>query len=173
MEVLMRTTLPGACLLMAVVAAGPGSGESQAASQLRPVIMAQADRQASEAAISAAARSQLSPPATDTAQQQVAVGAVVDKDFTGASGTDLGEIERVVEGRSDQKTYLVISRGGFLGLFDEEFLVPVERVAMRRGRVVAPELTEAQLRELPMYGVRGREYRELGDGQTISITEQK
>ena len=39
---------------------------------------------------------------------------------------DVGEIERVVELNADKKQFLVISRGGFLVLFEMEVLEPVD-----------------------------------------------
>ena len=60
------------------------------------------------------------PPPPPT--KQMSVSALTEKDLQGAKENEIGDIERVVEANSDKKRYLVISRGGFLGLFESEVL---------------------------------------------------
>src|SRR5215204_7243424 len=79
-------------------------------------------------------------PATPT--KQMTVSALTDKDLVGARDNEVGDIERVVESNADKKQHLVISRGGFLGLFETEVLVPLENVAAQGDRIVLRNLTE-------------------------------
>ena len=77
--------------------------------------------------------------------KQMTVSALTDKDLVGARDNEVGDIERVVESNADKKQYLVISRGGFLGLFETEVLVPLENVAAQGDRIVLRNLTEEQV----------------------------
>ena len=71
-----------------------------------------------------APQSSTAQPATPT--RQMTVSDLTEKDLTGANNDEAGDIERVVESNADKKQFLVISRGGFLGLFETEVLIPVE-----------------------------------------------
>jgi sporulation protein YlmC with PRC-barrel domain len=85
----------------------------------------------------------------------------------------VGEIEGVVESTADKKQHLVISRGGFLGLFETEVLVPLDNVAAQGDRIVLRNLTEEQVKALPRYTKDDKSYRELDDSQTVSLIELK
>jgi sporulation protein YlmC with PRC-barrel domain len=105
--------------------------------------------------------------------KQMTVSALTDKDLVGARDNEVGEIERVVENTADKKRYLVISRGGFLGLFETEVMVPLENVAAQGDRIVLRNLTEEQVKGLPKYTTDDKTYRELDDAETVSLSEQK
>ncbi len=64
-----------------------------------------------------------------------------DKDLVGANSGELGDIERIVESKADKKRFLVVSRGGFLGLFETDVLVPLDNVAVRGDQVSSVRLT--------------------------------
>ena len=78
--------------------------------------------------------------------RQMTVSALTDKDLTGARDNEVGDIERIVESNADKKQYLVISRGGFLGLFETEVMIPLENVAAQGDRIVLRNLTEEQVK---------------------------
>ena len=105
--------------------------------------------------------------------RQMTVSALTDKDLVGARDNEVGDIDRVVESNADKKQYLVISRGGFLGLFETEVLVPLENVAAQGDRIVLRNLTEEQVKALPKYTTDDKAYRELDSSQTISLSELK
>ena len=105
--------------------------------------------------------------------KQMTVSDLTDKDLVGARDNEVGEIERVVESTADKKQHLVISRGGFLGLFETEVLVPLENVAAQGDRIVLRNLTEEQVKALPKYTTDDKTYRELDGSQTVSLSEQK
>jgi len=46
----------------------------------------------------------------------MSVDTLKDKDLMGASSDELGDIDSVVERNADKKQFLVVGRGGFLGL---------------------------------------------------------
>lgn len=111
------------------------------------------------------------PPPPPT--KQMTVSALTEKDLEGAKENEVGDIERVVEATSDKKQYLVISRGGFLGLFESEVLVPVENVGVQGDRIVLRNMTEEQIKALPKFDNDDKAYRELESSTTISLTEIK
>jgi hypothetical protein len=118
-------------------------------------------------------------PATD---QPVVTGAVnptgltvsrvTDMDLYNPQNEQLGEVERVVQGR-DGKQYLVIGRGGFLGLGERHVAIPTERVAMRGDRLVIQGMTNDQIKAMPTFDRNDRAFRELEDNQAVQITAMR
>ena len=74
---------------------------------------------------------------------------------------------------SDKKQFLVISRGGFLGLFETDVAIPLKNVAVRGDQVVAQNLTEEQLKALPKFENDNNAYWVLEDNQNLALTELK
>jgi sporulation protein YlmC with PRC-barrel domain len=111
------------------------------------------------------------PPPPPT--KQISVSALTEKDLESPKENEVGDIERVVEANSDKKQYLVISRGGFLGLFESEVLVPLENVAAQGDRIVLRNVTEEQIKAYPKFDNDDKAYRELEGSTTISLTEMK
>jgi hypothetical protein len=105
--------------------------------------------------------------------RQVMVSALTDKDLKGSNDTELGDIERVVENATDKKTYLVVSRGGFLGLFEKEYLVSVDRITLSGNTEVTTNLTPTQLESSAPFTEDSATYRSLGDTQTVAIPEKR
>lgn len=99
------------------------------------------------------------------------VTALADKDLEGGNSNEVGDIERIVEANTDKKRYLVISRGGFLGLFETEVLVPLENVAAQGDRIVLRNMTEEQIKTLPAFDKGG--YRDLESSETLTLAETK
>src|SRR5215218_3947578 len=122
---------------------------------------------------SGAQPSATAPAQPATPMRQMTVSALTDKDLVGARDNEVGDIERVVESNADKKQYLVISRGGFLGLFETEIVVPLENVAAQGDRIVLRNLTEEQTKALPKYTTDDKAYRELDSSQTVSLSEVK
>ena len=87
-----------------------------------------------------------------------------------ADGEDLGDIVRVVERAPDHKIYLVVRRGGFLGLFGTEHLVPAERVAVHKDGVVTADMTHSQLERGPTLDPDS--YRPVDDSRPVDITQK-
>ena len=116
---------------------------------------------------------EVAPAQPTTPMKQMTVSALTDKDLVGARDNEVGDIERVVESNADKKQHLVISRGGFLGLFETEVLVPLENVAAQGDRIVLRNLTEEQVKALPKYTTDDKAYRELDSSQTVSLSEVK
>ncbi|ANK82363.1 MAG: hypothetical protein TEF_17360 [Rhizobiales bacterium NRL2] len=77
---------------------------------------------------------------------------VVGMDVYSSRGDEVGEIERVLRDENGQIDEVVVEFGGFLGLGDEEVVVPQDRMRMEPGndRVIV-EMTEEELEQLPEY----------------------
>ncbi len=101
------------------------------------------------------------------------VAALKEKDLVGANSGELGDIDSVVESNADKKRFLIIGRGGFLGLFETDVAIPLENVAVRGDQVVAQNLTEDQLKALPKFENDNNAYRVLDDSQSLPLTELK
>lgn len=111
------------------------------------------------------------PPPAAAPTRQMTVTALADKDLEGGNSNEVGDIERIVEANTDKKRYLVISRGGFLGLFETEVLVPLENVAAQGDRIVLRNMTEEQIKTLPAFDKGG--YRDLESSETLTLAETK
>jgi sporulation protein YlmC with PRC-barrel domain len=101
--------------------------------------------------------------------KQMTVSALTDKDLVGAKDNEVGDIERVVESNADKKQHLVISRGGFLGLFETEVLVPLDKVAAQGDRIVLRNMTPEQIKTLPAFDKAG--FRELESSATVTLAQ--
>jgi hypothetical protein len=113
------------------------------------------------------------PTAAPTPTRQLTVSALTDKDLKGQNDADLGDIERVVESSTDKKAYIVVSRGGVLGFFETEYLVPLNEIAVSGDRVIAKNMTQAQLETgAKKLADDAGAYRSLDGTQTVSIPEQ-
>jgi hypothetical protein len=103
----------------------------------------------------------------------MSVDTLKDKDLMGASSDELGDIDSVVERNADKKQFLVVGRGGFLGLFETDVAIPLENVAVRGDQVVAQNLTKEQLKALPKFENDNNAYRVLDDDQSVTLAELK
>jgi sporulation protein YlmC with PRC-barrel domain len=112
-------------------------------------------------AVSGAAR----PPGP---MMQITVSALTNKDLQRTSGDEIGDIERVVESVADGRQYIVVSSGGFLGLFDTEIVIPLENVTAQGNHILLQSMSHDQLKSLPKYDNSGNTYRELETGQESS-----
>ncbi len=84
-----------------------------------------------------------------------------------ARGERMGDVEEVLTG-ADNKAYIVVSHGGFLGLGQKQVALPAEQIAMRGDRLIADTLTDEQIRALPEFK-QNATYKEMDDNQTASL----
>jgi sporulation protein YlmC with PRC-barrel domain len=101
------------------------------------------------------------------------VSDLTEKDLTGSNNDEVGDIARVVESNADKKQHLVISRGGFLGLFETEVMIPLENVAAKGDQIVLRNVSEEQLKTFPKFDSNDTAYRRLEDNQSITLTDEK
>jgi hypothetical protein len=122
---------------------------------------------ATTAATPAAAVSAAAAPGQP--RRQVTASTLTEKDLVGANGDELGAIARIVENKDEKKRYVIVSRGGILGMFEHEYAIPLDRIAFKKDRVVARDITEKQLEAMAF--TDGSKYRTLESSQAIEIVE--
>lgn len=77
---------------------------------------------------------------------------LIGRTVVGAAGEEIGEIEDVVIGRTDQNLYAVLSVGGFLGIGARDVAVPFERLVIGPDdRLMLQGILDDQLADLPAY----------------------
>jgi hypothetical protein len=77
------------------------------------------------------------------------VGDLVGRNVATESGEDVGNIDYI--GVRGQTLVAIIGVGGFLGIGENNVAVPVEKLIMRRTELVVPQITQAQLENMPEY----------------------
>ncbi|GJE04295.1 PRC-barrel domain-containing protein [Methylobacterium isbiliense] len=87
------------------------------------------------------------------------VSDLLRKDIYNVQGQQLGDIERVLVG-VDDKMYVVIGHGGFLGLGEKQILLPFDRIKVRDGRLTVSGLTDEQIKAIPEFDRNVRGYRD-------------
>jgi len=111
------------------------------------------------------------PPAGAT--HQLAVKALEDMDLVGPDGKKIADVEGVVENNADKKQFVVIERGGFLGIGAKEIAIPIENVAVQSDKVMLRNMDVAQLDGMPEYKNENNAFRELDDAQQVTLARQE
>jgi ribosomal 30S subunit maturation factor RimM len=78
-------------------------------------------------------------------QQQIAVADLEGRDVYNYEGEELGTVDRVLQDPQGQQFYVVVTHGGFLGLGQDEAVMPLERMVMHGDRLLIQGVTEADL----------------------------
>lgn len=73
-----------------------------------------------------------------------------DLDVYGASGEQVGEVEAVLVDASGAPVAFAIETEGFLGIGDEDVVLPIDQARLAEGRLVTV-LTEEDLEALPQW----------------------
>ena len=102
-----------------------------------------------------------------SASRQITVANLTDRELEGQDGSDLGEIDRVVESTADKRTYIVVNSGGLFGFFGTEYLVPVDQVAITGDEVVATTMNK--LEGATLFVDDTAAYRPLDGTKTVNI----
>lgn len=111
-----------------------------------------------------AARTQAGAP------RQVSVSQLLDATIYNGRGQELGQIDRIIVNAADNRRFVVLSSGGFLGLFEDEAALPIERVRYENGRFVIRGLTEQDIEQMPNWENRIRNYRELEENANVQLS---
>lgn len=90
---------------------------------------------ASEAETTATTETTDEPQIADEAMTASAE-QMVGRDVYTIDGEQVGGVEEVVRGTADQQLYLVVAYGGFLGLGQEQVVVPMDQAEMQEDRVI-------------------------------------
>jgi sporulation protein YlmC with PRC-barrel domain len=118
-----------------------------------------------------------SPPATGATPDKVppaapaaiAVSRLKRMNLHNERGDKLGDVERVVQS-ADGHFHIVIGAGGFLGIRERDVRIPLEQVTVRGDRLVIQDLTDDQMRIMPVFDRKDRKYRELARNTTVPIS---
>ncbi len=99
----------------------------------------------------------------------ISVSDLVDREVVNTRGEQLGQVERVVA--NGNRTYLILSEGGFLGMGEREVALPLDRVSSIRGddQLVLQGLSEEDLEAMPRWNAGTGQ--ELGDNDEVDIFE--
>ncbi len=99
----------------------------------------------------------------------IRVSELVDREIVNTRGEELGEVERVVS--NGNRTYLILSEGGFLGMGEREVALPLDRVSSVRGddELVLQGLSEDDIEAMPRWNSDNAD--ELGDNDEVEIFE--
>lgn len=101
--------------------------------------------------------------------RQMSVSQLLDATIYNGRGQELGEIERIIINVADNKRFVVLTSGGFLGLFENEAALPIERIRFENDRLVIRGLTEQDIEQMPDWEARIPNYRELEDNATLPV----
>lgn len=104
-----------------------------------------------------------------TTTRRMNIGDLSDMDVYNARGQKLGEIEQVVMNPDDNRRYIVLASGGFLGLFENEVALPLERVRYENGRLIIRGLTEQDIEQMPDWENRIPNRRVLRDNDQADV----
>ncbi|MFC4174416.1 PRC-barrel domain-containing protein [Microvirga sp. GCM10011540] len=88
-----------------------------------------------------------------------------------ARGEKLGEVKRLVFKSTDGRRFIVLDRGGFLGVAEKEVPIRLDQVFYQQGRLVVRDVTGPELEAVPDWDVRDHEYRELVDSDIVNIPQ--
>lgn len=101
---------------------------------------------------------------------QLSVETVIDRQVINRNGEELGTVERVVT--DGQRNYLVLSHGGFLGLGEDETIVPTDQVTVGPEQVYL--VVEAESAEALQQAttVSSDQVQDMTADQTIELSSQ-
>ena len=100
----------------------------------------------------------------------IAANELVDNNLYGAQGQQIGTVNEVVMDRSGQ-SYVVVGRGGFLGLGENQFIVPMNQLQLRSGNLYAPQLSQQQLQSMPRYRMGDQNYTVVQAQQQVQVPQ--
>jgi hypothetical protein len=89
-----------------------------------------------------------------------------------ARGDKLGDVERVLQS-TDGTFHIVIGAGGFLGFRERDVRIPLDRVTIRGDRLVARDLTDDQVKVMPVFDRNDRAYRDLARNATVPMVRDQ
>ncbi|MBJ6126818.1 PRC-barrel domain-containing protein [Microvirga splendida] len=159
--------MKGFLLVALLGAAMPGLGT--AAAQTAP---SQDAGQMRSPAPGAPARVPLPPADAPLPYQPMRVGELENREIYSTRGEMLGSVKRVVLDVTDGITFIVLERGGFVGIGEKEFPLPADRLYTQGGRLVVPGLTDAELDNAADWDVRDQKYREMADSEIINVARR-
>lgn len=132
--------------------------EGQPQIRVEPMNERQTGGEQAAGARQAAVRSQDqgTAPGARGQMRQISAANLEGMSVFNARNVQLGEVENLIRSKADDKLYLVIDHGGFLGLGEKRIVMSAEGIRMQNGRIVVPGLTDAQISQLPEFRMSGQ-----------------
>ena len=110
-----------------------------------------------------------SADAPQESARAVVVSSLAGLDVVNTVGEKIGTVDRLLVSDQDNRFYLVIAHGGFLGLGEAEALLPLDTVSIWDNRLVIRDLTDDQIRQLPGWS-DDKAYREVSGDELAQIS---
>lgn len=152
-----------------------GEGQ-QAAAQNQPNQQAAQQRRGLTEQERQAARERLATDVDTTAavnnqevrNRPVSVDELDDMDVYNARGERLGDAERIVVD-GNNKRYVVIGHGGFLGIGEDRVAFPLERFGITGDRLVIRGVTEEDIEAMDDYREQAMNYRRVSNNDRLDL----
>jgi len=100
--------------------------------------------------------------------QAVTIGKLDDMDVYNARGERLGDVDQVIADGNNRR-YVVIAQGGFLGLGEDKVAFPLDRFWMRGDRLVIRGVTEDEIGSMANYRDQIQNYKRVAEGDRIDL----
>jgi sporulation protein YlmC with PRC-barrel domain len=100
----------------------------------------------------------------------IAIRDLDDMEVYNARGERLGEVGRVVLDPRTNSQYVIVERGGFLGIGEDRVAFPIERFWMRgNDRLVLRGVTPEDIEAMDDYRDQARNYRRVADTDRVDL----
>jgi hypothetical protein len=83
-------------------------------------------------------------------------------------GEQAGEVSGLVRSSADNKIYVVIDHGGFLGLGEKTVALSLEGLVLQGDRILVPTLSDEEIEALPEFE-ESDQFAELEDSEQAEI----
>lgn len=94
-----------------------------------------------------------------------------DMDVYNTKGRKLGEVEQVIMNQKNNKNYVVVSHGGFLGIGEDKVAFPIQRFAVKgNDRLVIRGVSEQDVENMDNWKKEVSDYRKLGDDDQANLS---
>ena len=107
-------------------------------------------------------------PTAEADARPITASRLLDMGLYNARGEQIGDVEKVILGR-DNRQYIVIGHGGFLGLGEKQIVLSLDNVQRAGDRLVARNLTDDQIRAVPEWNWPEDTYQELAGETRINF----
>ena len=140
--------------------------------------MEQADQASTQA--NAASAKPIAPVAATTAQPNVTANTsartqpmqasrLMKMNVVNARGDTLGDVEHVLMNTAENKNYVVIGHGGFLGMGEKQVALPLSSMVVQDGKLVMQGMTDDQIRAMPAWKKGAAGYTDAADDTPIQV----
>jgi sporulation protein YlmC with PRC-barrel domain len=123
------------------------------------------ETQEGAAAVEQQATAQQPAAGADLQTQRIVVSELEGMDVVNARGEQLGDVDDVVRAVADNKLYVVIDHGGFLGLGEKQVALSLDGLMIQGNRIVIPGLTDEEIEALPAFESNDQAFPEVEDNE--------